>query len=171
MRWLSNFICIILIVAGVYCGISFHHELTKSSYVNGEINIENEFRKESFFYSSTAVAFYPTGNGTYYEYSTELPAVDDIDATKKDYSFYFMGYEVLNADMDAGLIIAPISMNFYNPDGTLACRGKMTVKIEFLSGATTLKLSCANKSSADYFEQHFADFGLKLRLVENIGGE
>ncbi len=172
MRMIRYLICLVLILVGIYCGVNLSNEINEASYENGSINIENEFRKETFFYSSTAIAFYPTSNASSYVFTSELLPVEGIDADKKDYSFYFMDmeHEVLNAEIVAGRVIAPISINFYNPDGTLACKGKITVKIEFLSGNTLLTLSCINKSSADYFEQYFADYGIKLKLVENIGG-
>lgn len=167
------FICIVLILVGIFCSIKLSKEINEASYVNGSIDIENEFRKESFFYSSTAIAFYPTSNSSSYMFSSELPAVDGIDGDKNDYSFYFMDmeHEILNAEIQAGRVVAPISINFYNPDGSLACKGKITIKIEFLSGCTNLTLTCASKSSADYFEQYFADYGIKLKLVENVGGQ
>lgn len=161
-------LCFILILGGVFCSIKLYQQITKESYVNGSIDIENEFRKESFFYSGTAIAFNPTGVGTYYEFSNELTPVDGIDLSKKDYTFYFMDYGVINAEMKGGQITAPITVNFYNSNGSLACAGQLTVKIEFLSNSTKLTLSCPNEKSATYFEQYFLDYGIRLKLVENL---
>lgn len=169
MKVFRYFLCFVIILVGIYCGVRLYQEVTKSSYVNGTINVENEFRKESFFYSSTSVAFYPGNNATTYDYSIELTPVDDIDLTNKNYDLYFMNFPVINAEMKSGLINLPVLMNFYNSDGTLACKGKMNVKIEFLSKSTKLKLSCNNQTSANYFEQYFADYGFKLQLVEILG--
>lgn len=162
-------LCFILILGGVFCSIKLYQQITKESYINGSIDIENEFRKESFLYSSTAVTIYPTGTGSNYSYEKELVPVDGIDLNEKDYTFYFNDYEVIDAEMKGGQITAPINIKFYNSDGSLACDGNLTIKIEFLSSGTKLTLVCPNENSATYFEQYFLDYGIKLKLVENLG--
>lgn len=171
IRIIKNFICVIIILVGIFCSIRLYQDVTKTSYVNGTLGIENEFRKESFFYSSTAVAFSPTGDGDYYYFYHELPPVDNIDLSEKDYTFYFLDKPVINADMQGGQITAPISMNFYNVDGSVACNGAMNISIEFLSNTTKVKLYPVNSDSANYFEQHFIDYGLTLKLIETAKGK
>ena len=41
----------VIIVAGVFCGIELYKEVKAESYINGSIDISNQFSQESFNYS------------------------------------------------------------------------------------------------------------------------
>jgi len=58
MKWYTYVICFVLIIVGTFLGIELYKDIKAESYVNGSIDISNQFSQESFNYSSTSVVFY-----------------------------------------------------------------------------------------------------------------
>lgn len=166
MKIKGYIITIVLILVGIYSGISLYQQATATSYVNGEINIENEFKRESFNYTNSSVAFYPGENATSYIFETDLLKVEGFDAEKKDYVVTLNGDPVLDVEFTAGAVNAQYTKCFYGTDGSVAHQGTLNVVIRFLTGKTQLVLSVKDATSATYFEQFFTDYGIRLIVTE-----
>lgn len=168
MKWYSYIFCFILIAVGVFCGISLFRDIKAKSYVNGSIDISNQFSQESFNYSNTSVVLY---HDTYdetdtYTFEKDLLKVNDFNGQEKQYQVILNDFVLTNADIKAGSVFVPISMDFYDTDGKIICSSQLNLSLKFLSDKTTLNLSTTGKENASFFEQYFKDNGIRLRVVE-----
>lgn len=165
MKWYSYAICCVLIVLGTFFGIRLVQEIASESYVNGDIDITNEFYQESFKYNSSTVPFYPTGEDENYAYNINLLPTENFDGEENDYIVKLNDY-VLITNIYAGKITAEVYTDFYDTEGNILCNGAMSVSMEFFSDKTTLTLTCADENSAKYFEQYFNSYGINLTVSE-----
>lgn len=157
----------LVIISGLICGVAFYKEVTAKSYVNGSINIQNQFSMESFRYGSNSVVFY---HDTYddsntYTYSTELLKVDDFNGEKKNYEVVVNDY-ILPATVSAGAVDTTLLLDFYSTSGELTCSSAMKINIKFLSDKTQLTFSVVGEKQAQFLEQYFKDNGIRLRINE-----
>ena len=158
----------LVIISGIICGIAFYKEVTASSYVNGSIDIQNQFSMESFQYGSNSVVFYRDSNNSQtYTYSTDLLKVDDFNGEKKNYEVVVNDY-VLPATVNAGAVDTVLMLDFYSTDGSLICSSQMRINIKFLSNKTQLTFSTTGEQQAQFLEQYFKDYGIRLRINEII---
>lgn len=168
MKWYTYIICFLLIVLGVFCGIRFYEELKAESYINGSIDISNKFSQESFCYIADSVTFFHDiyDETDTHTFNKELLKVDDFNGKEKLYKIELNDFVIINADIKAGSVYAPITMDFYNTDGDIVCNGTLNISIKFLSGKTTLTLSTIGEEQKGFFEQYFTDNGIRLKVVE-----
>jgi len=168
MKWYIYLICFILIIVGTFCGIQFYKEVKAESYINGSIDISNQFSQESFKYSSTSVVFYHDlyDDTDTYSFEKELLKVENFNGEDKQYRVMLNDFVLINADIKAGSVYSLVSMDFYNTDGQLVNNAEMNVSIKFLSNKTTLTLSTIGQKNASYLEQYFADNGIRLKVLE-----
>lgn len=167
MKWYSYIICFILIFVGAICGMRFYEEVKAKSYVNGSINIENQFSQESFNYSASELTFY-TNDNTNYTFEKNLLKVDNFNGTKKNYEVLLNGKTILEPTINAGSVYANVTMNFYDTNGDLICTPTLSIEINFLSNKTVLKLSCVGTEEASFLEQYFSDNGIRLQINEKL---
>lgn len=158
----------VIIVAGVFCGIELYKEVKAESYINGSIDISNQFSQESFNYSSTSVVFYHDlyDDTDTYTFEKELLKVDDFNGKNKTYRVTLNDYVLLNCDISAGSVFATVNMDFYDTDGNIINGATMNISIMFLSNKTQLTLTTVGNENASFLEQYFADNGIRLRVVE-----
>lgn len=170
MKWYSYIICSILILVGCFYGIKFYQDVTATSYVNGSIDISNKFSQDSFYYVSSSVAFYPTENSEAYTFEIDCLETDNFDGERKDYKVVLNDYVLINSVITGGSVRSVVQMDFYDVDGNLLHNAEMDLLIRFLSEKTQLKLSCADQTSATYFENYFNDNGIRLGVIELLEG-
>lgn len=168
MKWYTYLICIVLIIAGIFAGTAFYNEATATSYKNGSINIENQFSQEQFYYSNSAVVFYPNENSEAYTFEIDLNKTEGFDAEVNEYEVYLNGFVLLDTTFTGGSITSNVDMHFYNVDGEVAHEGEMTILLRFLNNKTQLKLSCPDVTSATYFEEYFTTNGIRLAVLEIV---
>ena len=74
----------IIIACGTVTGIMLYKEMTAESYINGSIDISNQFSQEAFKYSSTSVVFYDDiyDDQDIYTFETELLKVENFDGSQ-----------------------------------------------------------------------------------------
>ena len=166
MKWYSYIICFVLVIVGAFFGVELYNQATATSYINGSIDISNQFSQEAFSYSNSAVVFYPIENAEAYTFETELVKVEDFDATRKEYQVTLNDFVLTDTTITAGAVNSNVRMDFYDVNGSVLCEGKMIIVIRFLSGKTQLVLYCADQDSATYFEQYFTDNGIRLTVDE-----
>lgn len=167
MKWYSYIICFVLIFVGAICGMRFYKEVKATSYINGSINIENEFTQESFNYSASEVTFY-TEDNTNYTFEKNLLKVDDFNGAKKNYEILLNEKIILEPTINAGSVYASVTMNFYDTNGDIVCTPTLNIEINFLSNKTVLKLSCVGTEEASFLEQYFSDNGIRLKINEKL---
>ena len=168
MKWYTYLICFILIVVGVFCGIELYKEVKAESYINGSIDISNQFSQESFNYTSSSVTFY---NDVYdetqtYTFDKELLKVDNFNGEKNEYQVILNDYVLVDSDINAGSVFSVIYMDFYDTDGKIVCNASMNISIKFLSNKTQLTLITTGNENASFFEQYFSDNGIRLKVME-----
>jgi hypothetical protein len=166
MKWYVYLICLALVVAGAFCGIRLHALMTRESYINGSINIQNQFSTESFSYANTGVEFYrdiydPTD---VYAYEIDLLRVDDFDGLKNKYELVLNGYILTDTQITAGTVFAAAYLDFYDTDGEIVCSSFLNISIKFLSDKTTLTLTTAGGLNASFLTQYFRDNGIRLKM-------
>lgn len=168
MKWYTYLICFILIIVGVFCGIELYKEIKAESYVNGTIDISNEFSQESFSYYNTSVVFYHYlyDDTDTYSFEIDLPKVD-FNGKDGTYNLWLNDYVLIDAEFKSGSVFSAVYMDFYNTDGELVHASELQISIQFLSSKTNLKLVTIGKTNASYLEQYFADNGIRLK-VEKI---
>jgi hypothetical protein len=169
MKWYVYVICFLLMLGGVFCGIRLYSLVTRQSYVNGSINIENRFSATSFSYYNTAgVPLYHSLYDTtdIYSYQNDLLPVADFNGRDKNYQVILNGYVLIESEIYAGAVSAVAHMEFYNVDGALACASVLNVSVTFFSDKTVLTISTNGAKSAGYIAQYFRDNGVRLEVVE-----
>lgn len=168
MKWYTYLICFILIVVGVFCGIELYKEVKAESYINGSIDISNQFSQESFNYSSTSLVFYHDiyDETDTYSFDKELLKVDDFNGKDKEYQVLLNDYVLINSDIHSGSVFSVVNMDFYNTDGEIVCTSSMNISIKFLSNKTQLTITTVGNKNASYFEQYFSDNGIRLKVME-----
>ena len=160
--------CFLMITVGVFSGIQLYKEIKAESYVNGTIDISNEFSQESFSYYNTSVVFYHYlyDDTDTYSFEIDLPKVD-FNGKDGTYNLWLNDYVLIDAEFKSGSVFSAVYMDFYNTDGELVNNTEMQISIQFLSSKTNLKLVTIGKTNASYLEQYFADNGIRLK-VEKI---
>lgn len=155
----------LVIISGLICGVAFYKEVTAKSYVNGSINIQNQYSMESFQYNSNSVVFYQNSGTNTYTYSIDLLKVADFNGEKKNYEVVVNDY-ILPATVSAGAVDTTLLLDFYSTSGELTCSSAMKINIKFLSDKTQLTFSVVGEKQAQFLEQYFKDNGIRLRINE-----
>ena len=172
MKWYMYLICFVLVIGGAFCGFRLHELMTRESYINGSINIQNQFSMESFSYANTSVEFYrdiyDTSNS--YSYEIDLLRVDSFDGIKNKYQITLNGYILTDTQISAGAVFSKIYIDFYDTGGGLVCSSFLDISIKFLSDKTTLALTTTGGLNASFLTQYFKDNGIRLKINEILKG-
>lgn len=168
MKWYTYLICFISIVLGAFCGAQFYRKVKAESYINGSIDITNQFSQENFNYTSSKVVFY---NDIYdetntYLFETDLPVVENFNGVSNNYEVTLNGHLLMNCNFTAGSISTVVYIDFYDIDGKVVCSSDLKVSIKYLSDKTTLCLSTIGLENASYLEQYFSTNGIRLIVNE-----
>jgi len=174
MKWYTYLLCFALILVGAFCGIRLYKEITAESYVNGSIDITNKFSQESFNYSSTSVVFYHDiyDETDCYEFKIDLLKVEDFNGLMKEYQIELNNHILIDNEFKAGSVNSKMDMDFYDTEGNIVCKGTLYISIEFLSSKTQLTLAVLGNENytgleqSSFFEQYFADNGIRLKVIE-----
>lgn len=168
MKWYTYLICFVLIVVGAFCGVRLYKEVKAESYINGSIDITNQFTQESFNYTNSSLVFYHDIYDTTDTYSFEEDQlkVDDFNGEKKEYQVVLNDFILIDSEINAGSVFSVANMDFYNTDGEIICSASMNISIKFLSNKTQLTLSTVGEESALFLQQYFTDNGIRLKVVE-----
>ena len=166
MKWYTYLICFILIVVGTFCGIQLYKEVKAESYINGSIDISNQFSQESFNYSSTSLVFYKDGYSDDFIFDKELLKVDNFNGKDKEYQVLLNDYILIDSDINSGFVFSVVNIDFYDTNGEIVCTSSMNISIKFLSNKTQLTITTVGNKNASYLEQYFSDNGIRLQLIE-----
>ena len=172
MKWYVYIICFILVIVGTFCGIRLYDLMTRESYINGSINIQNRFSMESFAYANTGVEFY---HDIYditdtYSYEIDLLKIEDFDGLKNQYQVVLNGYILTDTHISAGAVFSKANIDFYSTDGAVVCSSSLDIAIKFLSDKTTLTLTTTGGLNASFLTQYFSDNGIRLRINQILQG-
>jgi hypothetical protein len=168
MKWYSYIICFVLIIVGTICGIQLYKEVKAESYVNGSIDISNQFSQENFNYSSTSVVFYHDlyDDTDTYLFEKDLLKIESFNGQKNTYEVWLNDFILLDTDYNAGSIYSTVKMDFYDEYGSVINNAEMKISIKYLSSKTVLTLSTTGQENASFLEQYFADNGIRLKVIE-----
>ena len=168
MKWYTYLICFVLIVVGTFCGIELYKEVKAESYINGSIDISNQFSKDSFEYSSTSVVFYHDlyDDTDTYSFEISLTKIEDFNGQKKQYQVWLNDFILIDSEINAGSIYSVVYLDFYDEYGSIVNSSTMNISIKYLSSETQLTLSTVGQANASFLEQYFADNGIRLKVIE-----
>lgn len=168
MKWYTYLFCFIFIFVGAFCGISLFREIKAESYINGSIDISNQFSQESFNYSSTSLVFYHDlyDDTDTYKFEQDLLKVETYNGQENEYQVWLNDFILLDTEFNAGSVYSTVKMDFYDEYGTVVCNASLEISIKFLSSKSALTLSTVGLENASFFEQYFADNGIRLRVVQ-----
>ena len=158
----------VIIFGACVCGVQLYKEITAKSYVNGSIDIQNQFVAESFVYSTSSVVFNKESEN-FYLYEIDLIPVDNFNGEEKEYEVKLNYYDLFNAEIKAGFVNSDIQIDFYDTNGELLNSSNLNIKVEFLSNKTNLKLSTDSLEESEYLTQYFQDRGFTLKILELKG--
>lgn len=156
----------ILIAVGILSSISLIGELTKTSYINGSINIESLYSQENFKYVNSNIVFYQSEETEEYIFQVENLKVVDFNGLEKKYEVVLNNYELFNCEFAPGAIYCDLDMEFWDTDGTLSCSANLDITIEYLSDCTRLTLETNGVENATYLQSYFTDYGFNLQVTE-----
>lgn len=162
-------LCGVIIIAGIIVGIQFYKELTAKSYINGQIDISNQFVSESFEYKSSSVVFTKNGTTNTYTYEIDLTKVEDFNGENKKYEVKLNDYVLFNAVITAGSVSADLQIDFYDTNNSQVCSSELKILVEFINNKTKLKLATEGASQAEFLTQYFEDYGFRLNIAELKG--
>lgn len=164
MKWYHYLICSLIILVGVFLGIKFYNDVRAESYINGSIDISNQFKQETFNYSSSDVSFYQDADG--YVYSVKLLPMGDFNGIENSYQLYLNDYIVFDTEYSAGSVVSYVNIDFYDIDGSLDRSAKLGISVYFFDDKTQLTLRTDSIESATYLEKYFMNNGCKINLIE-----
>ena len=173
MKWYSYLICAVLILLGTFFGIKFYQKLTAESYVNGQINIQNEFSMKHFKYTTTGLAFYHDEydeTNTYY-FEKQLLKVEDFNGLKYEYQITLNNIPLLNAEIFAGEVTNISQIDFRDTQNQMLCQAEFKIHIVFISDKTILRVETTGQKNAEFLNQYFLDNGFKLEIKQYKGEE
>ncbi len=158
-----------IIIGGLVCGIQLYKEVTSKSYINGQIDIQNQFVTQSFEYKSSSVTLAKVGDSNIYTFEIDLTKVEDFNGVEKQYEVKMNDYILFNAVITSGSVSAEIEVDFYDTNNNKICTSELKILVEFLSNKTKLKLSTEGAEQAEFLMQYFSDYGFRLNIAELKG--
>lgn len=158
----------VIIFGACVCGVQLYKEITAKSYVNGSIDIQNQFVAESFEYSNDVIVFNKESENLYV-YEVDFIEVKGFNGEEKEYQIKLNNYDLFNADIKAGSIESEVQIDFYDTNGELLNSSNLNIKVEFLSNKTNLKLATDSLEESEYLTQYFQDRGFTLKILELKG--
>lgn len=178
MKWYTYIICFVLMLVGIWSGITLWQKVHAESYINGSITVTNNLYFESFTYNnslfSEVIVFndndlandnnFETHN--YSWSSVNLPTVTDFNGITKVYQVEINGYRIFDATINAGGVLTRINIDFYDSENNLSCAGYYDLSVRFLSNRTELFVKTVGQKNANFIEQYFADNGLRITIKE-----
>ncbi len=164
----------VIIVSGVYCGIASYKEITSESYINGSLDVTNDFVVDTYEYNVSSLSLYNdiySDKPNLYTNSVETAKVDNFNANTKKYTVIFNDYELLEQVVySAGAVYFELEYEFKDTSNNVLCIPKLCVSVRFLSNKTVLNVSCLGNAEAQYIQQYFSDYGFRLQIKEIKNG-
>ncbi|MGD9581336.1 MAG: hypothetical protein AB7V50_08175 [Vampirovibrionia bacterium] len=169
MKFLFSFIIgLVFIITGIFSGISLFTELRAESYVNGSIDITNQFSMSQFEYAATSLTFYhelyDTTNTYWYE--IDLLKVDEFNGAENTYQVFLNNYLLIETAVLPGAIESNFAIDFYNTSGNITASSTLSLNIQFLSNKSVLRLETIGTDNAAYLSQYFTDNGIKIEVKQ-----
>ena len=159
----------LIIISSIICGVQLYKEITAKSYINGQIDIRNQFITQSFEYKSSSVVFTKSGENEAYTFEIDLTKVEDFNGEIKQYKIEMNDYILFNAVITTGSVSADVEIDFYDTQNKQVCTSELNILVEFLSNKTRLKMTTQGAKQAEFLTQYFTDYGIRLSIAELKG--
>lgn len=159
----------VLIVVAIVCGIMLYKKITSKSYINGQIDISNQFVSQTFEYKSSSVVFTKNGDSDVYSYEIDLTKLEDFNGANKQYEVKLNDYVLFNSTITSGSVSTNLEINFYDTKNNNVCSANLQILVEFLSNKSRLKFSTEGSKQAEFLTQYFTDYGVRLSILELKG--
>ncbi len=138
-KFVFYIISAVIVIVGIVCSIYFFRDLTSRSYINGEIDIRNQFITQSFEYKSSSVTFYEVDeNLGIYSFEKDLTIVENFNGETKKYKVVLNDYELYDSEITAGRVTSSLDFEFFDVENNLIVRAPLSIKVEFLNNKTKL---------------------------------
>lgn len=167
---LGGLFAVVICCSGVFCGIELVKDLTSTSYVNGSLNVRNQFYQEQFSYNVSSLSLYLEDDNITYSTTIDMPKVEGFNGNEKEYMITFNDYVLEDAHItySAGAVYMLIPYIFYDVNGNIPCSVSLHISVKYLSNATILKVWCEGEEDSQYIQQYFSDYGFRLYIDEKI---
>lgn len=170
VRAIGIVLSIAIIVSGIVIAPMLFRIINAESYINGELNVRNEFSVDNFYYASNNLTFY---NDDYaeqdrYYFNVDLVKVTDFNGLEGKYSIVLNEYPLLDNTIDAGRLQTSINIDFLNVENQVIQTAKMNIKIEFFANRSALSFTTQTLAEATFLSSYFNSNGLRLAIDEIV---
>lgn len=157
---------VVILGAGVYCGVYMYKEKTSVSQTYGELNKHDLYEDFNVFDCDLSNAiFYQTVTG--YEYTTTIPKAVEFNGNTSKYNVLVNDQPSINEQSSAGILTAKNTINYYGIDGNEINQTVLTIEFKFYQSKVEISIKNANTAEQQaLFLEYIAFNGLKIRTIE-----
>lgn len=157
---------VVILGAGVYCGVDLYKQKKSVSQTYGELNEHDLYEDFNVFDCDLSSAiFYQTITG--YEYTTTIPKAVEFNGSTSKYNVLVNDQPSTNEQSSAGILTAKNTINYYGIDGNEINQTVLTIEFKFYQ--SKVEISIKNTNTAEQqalFLEYIAFNGLKIRTIE-----
>jgi len=158
---------VVILGAGVYCGVALYKEKTNVSKTYGELNEHDLYEDFNVFDCDLSNAiFYQTTTG--YEYTTTIPKAVEFNGSTSKYNVLVNDQPSSNEQSSAGILTAKNTINYYGIDGNLLNQTVLTIEFKFYQSRVEIVIKNTNTAEQQALFLEYMQFnGLKIRTIES----
>lgn len=166
-RTIGYFLLILVIVAGIFCGIWLYDKFTAKSYDYG--SIKETSSNLVFYIDSPTVVLTDIGNGEYgieRKFSSVYQLDNTFDADKYNYIFELNDNMFPNTNIYAGRVECVLDLTFLDTAGNDIMTDTLYLTINFYNDSSELVLKTKKVGSLNYWNSYFNGYGFKLKVYK-----
>lgn len=157
---------VVILGAGVYCGIYLYKEKTNISQTYGDLNEHDLYEDFNVFDCDLSNAiFYQTATG--YEYTTTIPKSVEFNGNTSKYNVLVNNQPSTNEQSSAGILTAKNTINYYGIEGNEINQTVLTIEFKFYQSRVEIVIKNSNTVEQQALFLEYMQFnGLKIRTIE-----
>ena len=158
---------VVILGAGVYCGLELYREKTSVSQNFGTLEEHDLYEDFNVFDCDLSSATFYQAEGGGYEYTTTIPKAVPFDGSKNKYNVLVNNQPSTAEQSTAGILTAKNTINYYGVEGNEIQQTTLTIEMRFYQ--SRVQISIANSNTAEQqalFLEYIQFNGLKLRTIE-----
>lgn len=158
---------IVLLGAGVYCGLELYREKTSVSQTFGTLKEHDLWEEFNIFDCDLSDAIFYQVDAGGYEYTATIPKAVDFDGSKHKYNV-LINENPSNAEQSsAGILTATNTLNYYNVEGNVLQQTILNIEVRFYQSKLQLSISTTNNADQQALFLEYIRFnGLRMRIIE-----
>jgi len=157
---------VVILGAGVYCGVDLYKQKKSVSQTYGELNEHDLYEDFNVFDCDLSSAiFYQTITG--YEYTTTIPKAVEFNGSTSKYNVLVNDQPSTNEQSSAGILTAKNTINYYGIDGNEINQTVLTIEFKFYQSKVEISIKNTNTAEQQALFLEYMQFnGLKIRTIE-----